>query len=241
MMVVADEQRARSLAGVMGGEDSEIESSTREVVLEGASWDRASIRRTSAALNLSSEASRRFGRGVDPDLTALGVARATQLTLELSGGAAAAGLADEYPGRQPPRTIVVAPEHIDALLGMHIPREQAVATLGNLGFRPEVGPDGAVQVSVPGWRRFDVEGAADLAEEVGRIAGFDLVPTTMPKGALPRPRPEGDGGFADELRARRTLAAAGLQEVITYSLVDPRQAADLAVEANGQTDQPIQN
>jgi phenylalanyl-tRNA synthetase beta chain len=239
MMVVTDGQRARSLAGIMGGEDSEIEGSTREVVLEGANWDRASIRRTSAALNLWSEASRRFGRGVDPDLTALGVARATQLTLELAGGAAAAGLADAYPGRQPPRTIVVAPRRIDALLGMHIPTEQAVATLDNLGFRPEPGPDGTLRVSVPGWRRFDVEGAADLAEEVGRIAGFDLVPTTMPKGALPAPRPDGDGGFGDELRARRALAAAGLQEVITYSLVDPALAATLAVDADDASDQVI--
>src|SRR5262249_15451581 len=80
MMVVTDGQRARSLAGIMGGEDSEIADSTREVVLEGASWDRASIRLTSSAVGLSSEASRRFGRGVDPDLTTLGVARATELT-----------------------------------------------------------------------------------------------------------------------------------------------------------------
>src|SRR5207249_11642653 len=117
MMVVTDGQRARSLAGIMGGEDSEITAQTSAVILEGASWDRASIRLTSAALNLSSEASRRFGRGVDPDLTALGVARATSLTVELAGGAAAAGLADDYPGRQSPRTIEVTPQRIEALLG----------------------------------------------------------------------------------------------------------------------------
>ena len=134
MLVVADEQRARSLAGIMGGEDSEITDATREVVLEGASWDRASIRNASAALTLSTEASRRFGRGVDPDLTALGVARATQLTLELAGGAAAAGLADEYPGRESPRTIVVRPEQIDALIGMHYSPEQVAGTLDALGF-----------------------------------------------------------------------------------------------------------
>ena len=229
MMVVADADRARSLAGIMGGEDSEIADSTREVVLEGASWDRASIRRTSAALNLSSEASRRFGRGVDPDLTALAVARATRLTLELAGGEAAAGLADEYPGAKPPRRIEFHPRQIDALLGMQFSAEQVVQTLDDLGFQPEAASDGALGVTVPGWRRFDVEGPADLAEEVGRIAGFDLVPSTMPKGALPTPRLDGDGGFADELRARRTLAAAGLQEVITYSLVDPGMAADLSV------------
>src|SRR5204862_7494445 len=134
MMVVADDQRARSLAGIMGGEDSEIQDSTREVILEGASWDRASIRRASAALNLSSEASRRFGRGVDPDLTALGVARATELTVRLAGGAAAAGLADEYPGRQPLRTIDVHSRQIDSLLGVPFRRQQVVDTLDRLGF-----------------------------------------------------------------------------------------------------------
>ena len=118
MMVVADERRALSLAGIMGGEDSEIADTTREVVLEGASWDRASIRIASAALTLSTEASRRFGRGVDPDLTALGVARATELTLELAGGTAAARSGRRVPGprvtpndSRPPRTDRRADRH----------------------------------------------------------------------------------------------------------------------------------
>src|SRR5207302_6356419 len=190
----------------------------------------ASIRQTSAALTLSSEASRRFGRGVDPDLTALGVARATELTLELAGGVAARGLADEYPGKEPPRSIEVQPERIDALIGVHFARDQVVGTLAGLGFAPTDAPNGAVRVTVPGWRRFDVEGPADLAEEVGRIAGFDLVPATMLDGALPSPRPDGDHGFSDEMRARRILAATGLQEVVTLSLVSPGLAHDLALE-----------
>ena len=230
MMVVTDGQRARSLAGIMGGEDSEIADSTREVIIEGASWDRATTRRTSAALTLSTEASRRFGRGVDPDLTTLGVARATELTLELAAGAAAVGMADEYPGKTSLPTITFRPEQVDRLLGMSVPRTQALHTLDNLGFQPIDAPEGTVQVTVPGWRRFDVEGPADIAEEIGRVAGFDLVPTTMPDGALPAPRPDGDGGYSDELRARRLLAAAGLQEVITYSLIDPAMAAQLAAE-----------
>jgi len=236
MMVVTDGQRPRSLAGIMGGEDSEIADTTREVVLEGASWDRASIRRASAALTLSSEASRRFGRGVDPDLTALGVARATWLTVELAGGLAAAGVADEYPGVEPPRVIEVRPAQIDALIGMRYPREQIIDTLSGLGFPLDEAGDDLV-VTVPGWRRFDVEGRADLAEEIGRIAGFDLVPSTMLRGALPALRPEGDAGFSDELRARRALAAAGLQEVITYSLIDPAQMTTL--DGQGGTDEPI--
>src|SRR5579859_121237 len=239
MMVVAEERRPLSLAGIMGGEDSEIASTTCEVVLEGASWDRASIRNTSAALTLSTEASRRFGRGVDPDLAALGVARATELTLELAGGAAARGLADEYPGRESPRTIVVRPDHIDALIGMHYSREQVSGTLGALGF-PLVARAQELVVTVPGWRRFDVEGPADIAEEVGRIVGFDSVPATMPRGALPSPRADGDRGYADEMRARNTLAAAGLQEVITYSLIDPGLAAMLSVEPETQSNASVE-
>src|SRR5260370_5727249 len=118
---------------------------------------------------------------------------------------------------------------------MHFPRDQVPGTLERLGFQPTDGPDDSVLATVPGWRRFDVEGPADLAEEVGRIAGFDLVPSTMPKGALPALRPEGDAGFSDELRARRALAAAGLQEVITYSLIDPAQMTTL----NGETDETM--
>ncbi len=230
MMVVADESGARSLAGIMGGEDSEITAATRDVVLEGASWDRATTRLTSAALNLATEASRRFGRGVDPDLTALAVARATALTLELAGGSAAAGLVDVYPGRQPPPTIVVRPSQIDALLGAPYSRQQVVGTLRTLQFGVEEGGEELV-VAVPGHRRFDVAHRADLAEEVARIVGYEHVPTTLPAGRLPAPRPDGDGGYAAELLARRTLAAAGLQEVMTYSLVDPAEPARLDAEA----------
>jgi phenylalanyl-tRNA synthetase beta chain len=236
MMVVTDGQRARSLAGIMGGEDSEIADTTREVILEGASWDRATTRRTSAALTLSTEASRRFGRGVDPDLTTLGVARATELTLQLAGGGAAAGMADEYPGKTSLATIQFRPEQVDRLLGMSIPRADAIQTLERLGFEPREsdGMPDSVRVTVPGWRRFDVEGPADIAEEIGRIAGFNLVPTTIPDGALPAPRPDGDGGYSVELRARRLLAAAGLQEVITYSLVDPAMAAQFVAQPTSE-------
>jgi phenylalanyl-tRNA synthetase beta chain len=229
MMVVADRERARSLAGIMGGQDSEIAESTNEVVLEGANWDRRSIRLTSAALGLISEASRRFGRGVDPDLTAAAVARSAQLTLELAGGELATGLLDQYPGRQSPKWIQVAPPQIDVLLGTQYPSDQVVRVLDDLGF--SVNPRGEeFSVGVPGWRRFDVEGRADLAEEVSRVLGYEALPSTTLAGRLPEPRPDGDAGFSDELQARRALAAAGLHEVITYSLVDPALVTQLVAE-----------
>jgi phenylalanyl-tRNA synthetase beta chain len=224
MMVVTDGQSPRSLAGIMGGEDSEIADTTREVILEGANWDRATIRLTSSALNLSSEASRRFGRGVDPDVTALAVARATQLTVELAGGAAAAGLVDVYPESEPLRSIDVTPAQIGALMGMEYPKHQIVPILDALGFQPVSGTNEVINVTVPGWRRFDVEGRADIAEEVGRVVGYEMLPSTMLRGRVPEPRPDGDAGYHDELRARRALTAAGVQEAITYSLVDPEQA-----------------
>src|SRR5207248_3526744 len=82
-------------------------------------------------------------------------------------------------------------------------------------------------------------GRADLAEEVGRVAGFDLIPATMPKGALPAPRPDGDHGFSDEMRARRAVAAAGLQEVITFSLISPGLADELRVDPDGDGPSPL--
>src|SRR6185437_16899305 len=98
------------------------------------------------------------------------------------------------------RTIVVRPEQIDALIGMHYSSEQVAGTLDALGF-PFVERGQDLVVTVPGWRRFDVEGRADIAEEVVRIVGFDTVPATAPHGALPALRPDGDGGLADEMRA----------------------------------------
>lgn len=231
MLVVADAQRARSLAGVMGGIDSEIQDDTREVILEGASWDRASIRLTSSALNLSSEAGRRFGRGVDPELTALAVSRATAMTLELAGGEAADGQVDEYPGRTEPPVVRVHPRQIDALLGAHYSDEQVKGSLSALGFVVQANEEGTLVVHVPSHRRFDVSHRADLAEEVARVVGYEVVPTTIPAGRVPEPRPDGDAGYAEELQARRTLAAAGLQEVITYSLVDPSLPTRLDADA----------
>jgi phenylalanyl-tRNA synthetase beta chain len=147
------------------------------------------------------------------------------MTLELAGGSAAAGLVDSYPGRKELGVIRVRPAQIEALLGTTYTREQIVSTLTALGFGVE--GDDELTVKIPTWRRYDVEGRADLAEEVGRVVGYEVIPTTLLTGALPDPRPDGDGGFLLELRARQVLAAAGLQEVITYSLVDPGLLEDL--------------
>ncbi len=250
MMVVADETAARSLAGIMGGADSEISDATRDIVLEGANWDRATTRLTAAALGVNTEAARRFGRGVDPDLTATAVSRATALTLELAGGQAADGLVDSYPGRQSPPVVRVQPVQIDALLGATYSRDVVISSLTSLGFQVEGAGDELV-VQVPGYRRFDVAHRADLAEEVARVVGYDSIPAETLDGQLPQPRADGDRGFGAEIRARRALAAAGLQEAMTYSLVDPTLAdrvravdagsenGHAAADGNGATSWPL--
>lgn len=227
-LVVADEHRVRSVAGIMGGADSEISATTRNVILEGANWNRAMIRRASTSLGLSSEAARRFGRGMDPELASLAVARAAALMAELTGGETADGLVDAYPGRAEAAMVAVRPEQIDALLGTSYPREGMVAALAGLGFTVHgAAADRTWNVRVPSHRRFDVAHRADIAEEVARVLGYEQVPATLPAGSVPDPRRDGDAGYSDEVRARQALAAAGLQEVITYSLLDPEQPAKL--------------
>jgi phenylalanyl-tRNA synthetase beta chain len=208
----------------MGGEDSEILDDTRDVILEAASWDRASIRHASSTFSLQSEAARRFGRGVDPELAELALNRAAAMTLELAGGQTAGGLVDVYPGRTETPVILLTPERVESMLGFAVPREQIESALRGLAFGVEAVGD-TLRVQVPSHRRFDVAHPADLVEDVARVVGFEHVPSTVVGGRIPAPRADGDRGFADEVRARRALAAAGLQEVITYSLVgqDPRE------------------
>jgi phenylalanyl-tRNA synthetase beta chain len=237
MLLVCDDSGPRSLAGVMGGLDSEISDDTVDVVMEGANWDRASIRRTSSALNLSSEAGRRFGRGVDPELASVGVSRAVELTLQLAGGSSSDGLVDNYPGKKQLSPITFNPNRIGALLGTSYTREQITGSLTGLGFGIQEQGDQLV-VTVPTHRRYDVERVADLAEEVGRVVGYESIPTTKPAQRLPDPRGDGDSGYADELKARRALAAAGLREVINYSLVEPALAAKMDPTAEWPTQTP---
>ena len=210
MMVVADEQRARSLAGIMGGEDSEIAESTDEVVLEGANWDRATHPSDVECAWPGHRGRRDVSVAASIPISPRSPLRARRSSRSTSpAGSALAGLVDEYPGRAAPPTVVVRPAEIEALMGTSYSREQIVHTLDALGFGVSPVDSDELRVSVPGWRRFDVEGRADLAEEVGRIEGFDRIPATMLRGEVPAPRPNGDAGYADELRARRALAAAG--------------------------------
>jgi phenylalanyl-tRNA synthetase beta chain len=214
MLVIADQQRAVALAGVMGGLDSEVSPETTAILLESANFNPASIHYTSRLLWLTSEASMRYERGIRPELAVTVLKRATQLMLQLAGGEAAAGFLDVYPGRQDPTPIQLSPEQMTQLLGIEFSIDQIMKVLTSLGFECERSAAG-VRVTPPYWRS-DISIAYDLIEEVARIVGYDQIPLTM----LSRPIPKQDPKpiFRLKQQVLHGLVGYGFQEIITFSL-----------------------
>jgi len=230
MLVIADHQTAVAVAGIMGGLYSEVDDLTTTVVLESANFDRTSIRKTSRDLRLATEASKRFDKGLDPDLTVPSALRAASLMQRLAGGVVGQGIVDVYPNPIHPVTIFITEQDVEKLLGLRYSLDEMERIFSSLGF--EVGPErGGLKVVVPTFRR-DVEEKADLAEELARIKGYDFIPATLPKGEIPEALPE--PYLVWERVARETLTAAGFQEVITYSLVDADTTERLTVNSGGE-------
>ena len=223
MLTIADAHDAIGLAGVMGGANSEMHEGTTSVLLESASFDAVNSRRTASALKLSTEASYRFERGIRAELAPLALRRATQLILEVAGGKAAKGFVDLYPGRKEPPVVKISKRRVKQVLGVDLSIEKVEKVLSSLGFERSQEPDAAperkcesaVWMKVPYWRS-DIVIEDDLVEEVARIAGYDSIPTTML--SAPVPHHEAQPARLLRERIRDTLAASGLQEVISYSL-----------------------
>lgn len=221
MLVIADATEAVALAGVMGGATSEVSEGTRTVLLESATFNRASIRRTSRALRLRTEASLRFDKGLPPAIAERALRRAVRLMAELAGGKPARGIVDAFPGRREAAAIPLAPGEVRRLLGVELTLDQIRAPLERLGFecRPAAG---RLLVTPPG-HRADVGIPADLVEEVARLVGYDQIPTSPLSGPVPDHPPQEILGLLD--RVRDLLVGCGLQEVISYSLVGRRLLA----------------
>ncbi len=215
--VIADGAGAVALAGVMGGESTEINPSTRTVLLEAALFDPLSTRRTAQRLNIPSEASKRFEKGVNPAWVAEASGRAALLFAELAGGRVLQGLLDSNPVLPPPRRVTVRPHRINEILGVMIPPEEVSSLLERLGF--SVTPQGRrLAVEVPS-RRSDISLEEDIVEEVARLHGYEKIPSTLPRGELLESREE----LPDRLQglAREVLTACGFNEIITYSFISP--------------------
>jgi len=216
MLLITDGGGPVAIAGIMGGLESEVTEDTGDVLLESANFDFINNRRTAQMLRLSSEASARFGRRVDPELTVKALARAGQLMAELAGGSVEPVYGDLYPGRAEPRVITLDPAYVGWILGVEIPVDEMVRILESLEFQVKVhNRKSELEVTVPSYR-LDVNIPVDLVEEIGRIWGYDRLPTTLIADELPPQR--GNPALEGEERVRDVLVGCGLQEVITYSL-----------------------
>ncbi len=219
MTVIADESRAHDIGGIMGGEDSGVGDGTTDIMLEVAYFDPGRIARTGQTLALTSDARSRFERGVDPAFLEDGLAILTALILDICGGEASEPLLVGEPVVEE-RLIPFDPERTLTLGAIEVPEERQRSILLSLGFEFE----GDSAVRVPSWRG-DVEGPADLVEEVARIVGYDLIPST-PLGRAPGvAKPTATRSQMIERRARRAAAARGLDEAVTWSFVSEGEAA----------------
>lgn len=216
MLLITSETGPIALAGVMGGLDTEVTPATRDILLESASFDGITIRRTAAALRLRSEASNRFEKGVSAAMTEIGLRRAVRLLSELAGGKAAAGIVDEYPGRKEQAALSISVGDVERILGIRWPVDKITGAFTSLGFKV-VNVNGESLLVTPPYWRTDIELIENLVEEVARIVGYDELPATSLRGAIPA-TPVEPAMIAIE-RAREILTGAGLQEIITYPLV----------------------
>ena len=224
-VLVCDTAGPLSIAGVMGGYESEVSDSTRSVLLEGAAWNFINIRQTVSAQRLQSEAAYRFSRGVHPAMAERGVRRGLEWMRRWSGGLVSQSLVDAYPLPPQDPVVEVTPADARRWLGIHLQPDEMAAMLRRLEFAAEVHGQ-TVRAATPD-HRLDIGdgiiGVADLMEEVARIYGYDRIPETRLAAQLPPQR--GNPMLEREERLRDILVSLGLQEVATYRLTSPEREA----------------
>lgn len=230
MIVIADGIQAVGVAGVMGGLATEVTATTQNVVLEAATFDGVSIRRTSRALGLRSEASGRFERGIDTANSVRALDRAAGLLESMGACTVCPDIVESYPNMLLPRQITFLPAKVNAYLGTDIPTEIMVDILRRLefGINSQTDPS-KVTVNVPTWRG-DVHGHPDICEEIARIYGFNKIPTTTPGGNILRGGQEYVQSIADSVKT--ILTGAGFDEILSLSFTHPQIFDKLNIEAN---------
>ncbi len=224
-VLVCDTAGPLSIAGVMGGVESEVNDHTRNVLLEGAAWNFTNIRRTLSAQRMSSEAAYRFSRGVHPALAELGVRRGLDLMRLWSGGIVAESLVDNYPLPLDDPTVQFTTQDVKRWLGIYLTTDQIAEILTRLEFTVDINGN-QLSVKTPP-HRLDIGqgivGVADMMEEIARIYGYDQIPETRLSGSLP---PQHGNATLDlEEKIRDLLVNLGLQEIITHRLTDPDKEA----------------
>jgi phenylalanyl-tRNA synthetase beta chain len=230
MLAICDMKCPVAVAGVMGGADSEVTDRTRNVLLEAAFFNPDSIRRTSRMLRLSTEASYRFERGVDPELPLIALKRTVELLQQLGALKQDALYFDNYAVRHEPPVIHLRTERLARLLGLSIPLEEVVAILARLGVK--IQESTGILMCIPPSFRPDLKEEIDLVEEVARIYSYDRLGTDMPRAVIAGQQPE--SRWEQEIKLKNFLVSQGLTECISYSFCSPEEISGLFL-ANGDT------
>jgi phenylalanyl-tRNA synthetase beta chain len=230
MLVIADAERPVALAGIMGGEDSEISNSTTDVLLESAYFNPDSVRRTARALGMDTEASRRFERGADCENVLRAQERCIELICELAGGVATENALDVYPRPMLPRVVSLRPERVQQLTSLSVAPAEMKRILIGLGFAALSESAGETDFTVPSWR-VDVEQEEDLVEEVARHTGYDLIGAELPPASAAG---EYQPTEMKQRLLRRALNASGFYEAINFSFVPEQDQIELIPPFVGQ-------
>ena len=229
MLVIADAEKAVALAGIMGGEDSEISTQTTDVLIESAYFDPHSVRQTARQLAMDTEASRRFERGADIEGVLRAQQRCVELICELAGGVATEDAVDVYPKPFQHRVVSIRPPRVTALTSQSVETEKISGILVGLGFEPMGESDGGMRFKVPSWR-IDVEQEEDLVEEIARHTGYDLIGSELPPTNIPG---EYQPSEMQQRSLRRALNAFGFDEAINFSFIPEEDRFELIPSFDG--------
>ncbi len=218
MLVIADATRPVAIAGVMGGRESGVTDATATIILEAATFDPLSIRRTWRALGLPSDSQALYEKGVSSALPAYGLARAVDLLKEIAGARVVSEVVDCRAEAYHPRQQMLQPERVNGLIGVIVDEEVQTTMLRRLGFTLEKSGVG-YKTTVPFWRDNDIEADVDLTEEIARLYGYHNLPSTLPGGVIPRR--EREVLLDREQELKDLLVGAGYTELYSNSFVDP--------------------
>ncbi|MFH1132731.1 MAG: phenylalanine--tRNA ligase subunit beta [Pseudomonadota bacterium] len=226
MLVIADKKRPVAIAGVMGGLETGTTEETKRIVIECATFDPVSVRQTSRVLNLRSDSSSLFEKGLSTESTGPALARAIELVLELSGGTVASQVIVKQVKDYESLVFPFDPKKANALMGIEMEEKKQVDILERLGF--ELKKSGSTyEATVPYWRDHDIEDPVDFVEEIARVYGYKNFPSKLPSGTLPS-NPE-NTGLVWQRQVKEILKGTGLTEAYSYSFVSPKQLADYEI------------
>lgn len=231
MLVIGNQDKTLDLAGIMGGENSEIKDTTTSIFIEGASFAKENIRATSKKLGLRTEASSRFEKGIDINLAEEAVNRACQLIEELGCGTVLNGMLDYYPQKEEVQKVTVNPVRINKLLGVNVPMDQFINILESLEFKCNLVSSEVLELEVPTFR-LDITEDADILEEIARIYGYNNIPSASLEGNATAGVKTEKQKFIDNVKSNSI--ACGLNEILTYSFVSPRGVDKINLPADDE-------